>query len=105
MFFFLKPREFRCPHCLTVFYADYRADSDIQASMKSGADIKCPNCHKLSNYNRHADSVFGAGLAVAIIGMPVVFNMAEPPFSVASLAVVATVLVITGSWMRRLIKK
>jgi len=105
MKFLLKPRELTCPHCKTIFLTDYRGEAKVRTAMDSGNDIECPHCHQFANYNRKADWVFGAGLLVALVGMPIVFNMKHSPISISSVAATATLLVVIGAWMRRLKKR
>lgn len=102
--FFLKPRNVRCPHCHTIFLTDYRGNDVNRAAMKSGEPLCCPNCEKHSNYPRYADWVFGLGLLVAIVVMPLAFQQLIDVVSVPVLAVIATALVIVGAALRRLRK-
>lgn len=102
--FFLKPRNVQCPHCKQSFLVDFRGSPENQLALKDGSDFVCPNCSKASNYPRYADLVFGFGLAIAVILMPIEFNTQYFGIPIPALAIVATAFVIVGSTLRRLKK-
>jgi hypothetical protein len=102
--FFLKPRNVQCPECKQNFFVDFTGTPENQAALKYGSPFVCPNCNAHSNYPRYADWIFGAGLAVAVVLMPIEYNTQLLGVSMVTLAVIATGLVIVGSALRRLKK-
>jgi len=102
--FFLRPRNVQCPHCKHSFFVDFQGSSENQHALKHGTSFQCPKCEQHSNYPRYADTLFSLGLLTAVILMPAEFHYAVLGIPIPALAFIATCLVISGSFMRRLKK-